>query len=135
MTHWTTGEMRGAYDRPELIPPMPQPLTSNDLAARMARTETHNYHAQLDRRRIERESLLRSQDNLQGIRALSSRVASLEKLEAARESLSKSRSDLLLHLKIALQWTAAILLIAAVLSGHVTLEHAKAFAPWLKLGG
>ncbi len=135
MTHWTLGELRGTYDRPELIPPMPQPLTSNDLAARMARTETHNYYAQLDRRRIERESYQRGIDMLGQIRAMDTRVIALEKAEHAREQTVKYRTDMAAHLKIALQWIAAIMLIVAVVTGQVTLEHAQTFAPWLKLGG
>ena len=127
--HWTLGEERGTYDHPEMIPPMPQPLHSNDLSARMARTETHNYYAQLDRRRIERESLQRSRDNRQRIQSIDTRV---KKIEVQVGKLRMFHAE---HLQVYLKWTVAVLLALAVLSGQVTLEHAKAFAPWLLLGG
>ena len=127
--HWTLGEERGTYDHPEMIPPMPQPLPSNDLSARMARTETHNYYAQLDRRRIERESLQRSRDNRQRIQSIDTRVKEIE------VQVGKLRMFHAEHLQGYLKWTVAVLLALAVLSGQVTLEQAKAFAPWLLLGG
>lgn len=69
MAHWMRPERRGLSGG-QYAPPPQRPAYHNDLGSRMARLEEHANIAAWDRGRIERESLLRDQDLMDGMRSI-----------------------------------------------------------------
>lgn len=132
MTHWITGMDRGLYHMPQARPPTPQPHNGNDLASRIARIEEHVTFAAHDRQRIETEGWQRAVDNAHATKALSQRVASLERSRERALGRKRLWRKGLTWVVPSLKFAMAALLFAMWAAGKLTVEELKALSGALR---
>lgn len=135
MRHWMDPSSRGVYEHPAAVPPRPAHHAANDLGARLARLEEHNYFAALDRSRIENESRMRAKDLADGIEGLDTRLAVMEQERHTRRTIWKMAGIFSTSASAFVKYLVAAILALLVLTGKASIDVARLIGMWLGLPG